>query len=293
VRIGSGLRVMVACAAVVALGGCPARNVKIAKAPSNASLQTASKSDLIAKYNQLAESIKSINAGVSMQFTGGSAYTGVAKQYPHVNGFILAQKPDTVRVIGQAPVISTKIFDMVSDGKTFSVYVPSKQEFLTGPANASGHSDKATENLRPQHLMEAIFWRAIPASEPVLVEQATDNGMGDYVLTILARGENATDLKITRKIWFERAGLTMARIQTYGDNGEIDSDIRYAGWGPFGSVQYPKQIQVDRPNDGYELTITVTKLTPNETIPGSSFVLQQPEGVKVIRVGEQGGGAQN
>jgi outer membrane lipoprotein-sorting protein len=292
-RVEAIFRVAMACAAGVAFAGCGAHNVQMAKAPSNASLQTASKSDLVAKYNQLAESIKSINAGVSMQFTGGSAYTGVAKQYPHVNGFILAQKPEMVRVIGQAPVISTKIFDMVSDGKTFSVYVPSKQEFLTGPASASGHSDKATENLRPQHLLEAIFWRAIPATEPTLLEQATDAGTGDYVLTVIARGENAADWKITRKIWFERVGMTMARIQTFGDNGQIESDIRYAGWGPFGDVQYPKQIQVDRPNDGYELTITVTKLTANETLQASSFVLAQPEGAKLIHVGEQTGSGQN
>ena len=141
-RVGAIFRTGIACAAGVAFAGCGAHNVRMANAPANAPMQTASKSDLIAKCNQLAESIQSINAGVSMQFTGGSAYTGVAKQYPHVNGFILAQKPEMVRVIGQAPVISTKIFDMVSDGKTFSVYVPSKQEFLTGPANASGHSDK-------------------------------------------------------------------------------------------------------------------------------------------------------
>ena len=292
-RVGAIFRIVVACAAGVAIGGCGARNVQMARAPSNLPLQTASKSDLVAKYNQLAESITSINAGVSMQFTGGSAYTGVAKQYPHVNGFILAQKPEMVRVIGQAPVVSTKILDMVSDGKTFSVYVPSKQEFLTGPANASGHSDKATENLRPQHLMEAIFWRAIPSGNPVLFEQASDNGMGDYVLTVVARGEGAADWRITRKIWFERAGLTMARTETYGDDGQLESDIRYAGWSPFGTVQYPKQIQVDRPGDGYELNITVTKLTANQTLEASSFVLQQPEGTKLIHVGDQTGGARN
>jgi outer membrane lipoprotein-sorting protein len=297
-RVASIFRAIVACGACVAIAGCPSRNVQMAKAPSNASLQTASKSDLIAKYNQRAESINSINAGVSMQFTGGSAYTGVATKYPHVNGFILAQKPEMVRVIGQAPVVSTKIFDMVSDGKTFSVYVPSKQEFLTGPTNATGHSEKATENLRPQHLLEAIFWRAIPASEPVLFEQAMDNGKGDsgtgdYVLTVITRAESAADWRITRKIWFERAGLTMARIQIFGDKGELESDIRYAGWSPFGDVQYPKQIQVDRPNDGYQLTITVTKLTPNETLQANSFVLPQPEGAKLIHVGAQTGSTQN
>jgi outer membrane lipoprotein-sorting protein len=256
-------------------------------------LQTATKADLVAKYNQLARSITSINAGVAIQLTAGSSYAGVIKQYHQVNGFILAQKPAFVRVIGQLPVIGTNIFDMVSDGKTFSIYVPSKNQFLTGPANLERPSEKPVENLRPQHLTEAIFWQAIPQADPVLFEQAMDNETSYYVLTTVTRGPGgSSDLRIARKIWFERAGLTMARIETYGDDGQLESDIHYTAWTPFGTVQYPKQITLARPIDGYTLTITVTKLTANETIEASRFVLQQPAGAQLVRVGEQVEGGQ-
>lgn len=287
---GRGLWLVVASAACAACitCGCGARETHVAPAAANVPLQTATKADLIAKFNHIADTIKSINAGVAMQWTSSSVYTGVIKQYPRINGFILAQRPQLIRVIGQLPVIGTTVFDMVSDGKTFSINVPSKNQFLTGSATVGRPSEKSVENLRPQHLMEAIFWAPIPESDPVLLEQATDNGTSDYVLTIATHATGSgTDWKIARKVSFERVGLTMARIETYGDDGQLESDIHYSQWGPFGDVEYPKQITLARPADGYTLAITVTKLTANETIEASRFVLQQPTGAQLVRVGEQ------
>ena len=256
-------------------------------------LQTASKTDLIAKYNQLAQSITAVNAGVTMQFTAEAQYTGVIKQYHQVNGFILAQKPADVRVIGQLPVVGTNIFNMASDGKTFEVFIPSKNQFLTGSTAMQKPSDKMVDNLRPQHLTQAIFWQPIPEADPVLFEQATDDGVNDYVLTVTTRGAGGPeDLKLTRKISFERAGLTLARMESYGDDGQLESDVHYEGWAPFGDVQYPRQIKLERPVDGYTLTINVTKLTPNQEAQASSFVLQQPAGTELVRVGEETGGGQ-
>ena len=271
----------------------------MAKPPVNVPLQTATRADLLAKYNQIAAAIHSLNSSVTMQVTSSSAYTGVVKQYHQINGFILAQQPDHVRVIGQLPVVGTNIFDMVSDGKTFEMFIPSQHKFLTGPAKLEKPSDKPVENLRPQHLMDAIFWPTIPESEPTLFEQADDNGIGSYVITVASRGANAADLHIARKIWFERVGLTLSRLEIYGADGQLESDIRYSGWSPFSpvqndaqnQVQYPKDITLNRPADGYSFAITVTKLTANQSIEASRFVLPQPAGSDLVRVGEEAGSA--
>jgi outer membrane lipoprotein-sorting protein len=271
----------------------------MAKIPGAVPLQTATKVGLLAKYNELAKSITSINAGVTMQWTSSSNNTGIIKQYPRVSGFILAQKPDLLRVIGQAPVIGTDIFNMVSDGKTFSIYIPSKNQFLTGPANLRHPSEQTVQNLRPQQLIQAIFWEPIPASDLVLLEQATDtdDGTSNYVLTVAAGGPAGTgagtNWAITRKIWFERVGLTMARIQIYGTQGQVASDIHYSSWQPMDGVQYPAQITLIRPSEGYTLAITVTKLTANQEIAPARFVLKQPAGTQLVQVGEETGSGQN
>ena len=102
-------------------------------------------------------------------------------------GSFSRQRPASIRVIGQAPVIGKNIFDMVSDGKTFSIYVPSKNEFLVGAANLERHAEKPIENLRPQHLIDALFWPPIPERVPVLLEEASEENARYYVLTVVAQ----------------------------------------------------------------------------------------------------------
>ena len=170
--------------------GCSMRQ-KTAVKPSQAPvpLQTATEDGLIQQYDQQATAITSLNASVTMQLTAGSAYTGVIKQYHEVNGFILAQKPSTIRVIGQVPVVGKKIFDMESDGNTFRIFIPSQNQFVVGPANLERPSAKPIENLRPQHLIDAIFWQAIPPGCSCAARGSDGGERSYYVLTVVRRPE--------------------------------------------------------------------------------------------------------
>jgi outer membrane lipoprotein-sorting protein len=279
--------------------GCAATQTTVKKpAAAPAPLKTATKADLIARYNRQANAITSLNASVTMTLTAGSTYTGVIKQYHQVSGFILAQKPSSIRVIGQAPVVGTNIFDMESDGETFNIFIPSQNKFLTGPANLERPSPKPIENLRPQHLTSAVFWNAIPDDAPVLMEEAREDQGQYYILTIVRLGgasENpagdSRNWQIGRKVWFDRADLSVARIETYGAGGVLAADVRYANWDSFGAVHYPRQITISRPASDYTLQIGITKLTLNEAISADRFALKQPPGTQLVRVDEETGGA--
>jgi len=251
-------------------------------------MQTASKADLIAEYNRQATAVTSLNAGVTMTLTAGSQYTGVIKQYHQITGFILAQRPSSIRVIGQAPVVGTNIFDMVSDGETFEIFIPSQNKFIVGPANIERPSAKPIENLRPQHLVNAVFLNAIPADAPVLFEQEEQGNSEFYVLTVVraTSGASPQDWEIASRIWFDRADLSIARIEMYDSGGKLVSDVRYSGWDNLGGVRYAGQISLERPENDYRLDIGVTKLTLNQTISADRFVLQQPPGTQLERVGE-------
>lgn len=279
--------------AVVAVfsAGCAA-NEKTATRPAGTPVpvQTATKQQLIAAYNQQANAIHSMNASVSMKLTAGTAYSGVFKQYHEVNGFLLAQEPASIRVIGQAPIVGTNIFDMVSDGQTFHIFIPSKNRFLVGPANLQRESAKPIENLRPQHLTEAIFWTPIPEDASVLFEADEEPGARYYVLTLLrgagdgAASGSSTDWKIVRKIWFDRADLSAARLQVYDADGNVTADVRYSQWGDFGGTRFAREIALTRPGEDYGLGITIKKLTANQPIAADRFVLQQPPGTELVDV---------
>ena len=278
--------------------GCAVSHKTAAK-PSQAPgpLQTATKAQLIDQYNQQAQAIHSLNAGVQMKLTAGSAYAGVIEQYHEVNGFILASRPASIRIIGQAPVISKNIFDMVSDGQTFSIYIPSKNKFIVGPASLERHADKPIENLRPQHLVDALFWQPIPEGAPVLIEEGSEGNGRYYVLTVVkppadsaatdSADKSSINWEIARKIWFDRADLRIIRVENFGVGGKVTSDVACSNWQPSGALTYPWQIAVSRPGDDYQLQIIIKKLTLNEPVAPDRFVLAQPPGAELVRVGEE------
>jgi outer membrane lipoprotein-sorting protein len=293
--------------------GCAVSHMTVVK-PSLAPgpLQTATKDQLLDAYNFQAQAIQSLNAGVTMKLTAGSAYSGVIEQYHEVNGFILAARPASIRVIGQAPVVGKNIFDMVSDGTTFNIYIPSKNKFLVGPANLERRAEKPIENLRPQHLVHALFWPVITDRTPVLFEETSEGSSQFYILTVLraeapqtaagpsdagdaAPGQQGTSQRpasnweIARKIWFDRADLRVSRIENFGSGGKVASDVAYSNWQTTAATSYPWQINVTRPSDAYQLQITLKKLTVNEPIAPDRFSLPQPPGTDLVNLGENPG----
>lgn len=255
----------------------------------------ATREELLDKYNTMAKGVKSLNATVELRPTAGSKYSGVIEEYHEVKAFLLAERPASVRMIGQAPVIGKTVFDMVSDAESFRVSIPSKNKFLVGPVVLERASKKPIENLRPQHLLDALLWSEIRKEEAVLFEEFNDEKARYYVLTVL-RGGYRTE--ILRKIWFNRADLQVARLQEFGPNGALLSDVRYSDWEPLtadqeqaagtpsGIASFPRAIQIERPHDDYRLELQVTKLMLNEDIPADRFKLEQPAGSELVHVGE-------
>lgn len=286
-------------AGAVLAAGCAMKHPPVAPTPSGppARLLTATRQQLIASYNDRANSVRSLNASVSMKLTAGTAYSGIIKDYHEISGFILAQKPASIRVIGQAPIVGTTIFDMVSDGATFHMYIPSKNMFLEGPANLQRESAKPIENLRPQHLVEAIFWTPLSLSAPVLFQAGDESESRYYILTVVASaapGDStatgssaAPNWQIERRIWFDRTDLSVARVQIYDPNGSVNSDINYGPWRDFGSVRFAEQIEITRPAEHYGLRIRINKLSTNTPIAPERFEMKQPPGTQLVHVGEE------
>ena len=266
-------------------GGCAVSRKRVVKPVAMQPSLSATKPDLLTRYNHLASALNSLTAQVRMTPTAGSALSGVIEQYHEVNGFILAARPASIRVIGQAPVVAKDIFDMVSDGETFRIFIPSKNKFIVGPTALQREAKKPIENLRPQHLFDALLWPEIPRTAAVLLEQIEDPPKRFYILSIAAAASGEWNL--SRKIWFDRVDLQVARIQVYGPDGAIISDARYGDWQPAGGESYPRLVSIARPADEYQLEIRITQLTLNQPVPSSRFQLAQPPGTELVQLGEE------
>jgi hypothetical protein len=264
----------------------------------------ATREELIDRYNLVARGVQTLNATVELKPTAGSKYSGVIQEYHEVKAFLLLARPASIRVIGQVPVIGKTAFDMASDGETFRVSIPSKNKFLVGPVAVTRASDKPIENLRPQHLLDAFLWPEIRMEEEVLFEEFNDEAGRYYILTVL-RGGYRTE--ILRKIWFDRADLQVSRLENFGPNGMLQTDIHLSDWRPLdapaatgaggesaapaaGAVtSFARTIVMDRPHDDYRLDLQVNKISVNEPIPPARFQLDQPPGSELVHVatGEQ------
>ncbi len=244
--------------------------------------QEATVAELVRRVNSRSEAIRTLKAKVDLEPTAGSVYSGVIKEYHDVKGFILLERPSMIRMIGQAPVVRTNIFDMVSDGEEFRLYIPPKQKFIVGKTTFRRPSKNALENLRPQHILEALLVPSIdPASEKYFREEAEEGGRRYYVLSIIEPG-GGQELSLKRKVWFDRSDLEIARLQFYGPEGAYVEDVRYADFREFQGVRYPTRIQVSRPIEDYRLSITILEATFNQPIEPEKFELKKPESAQLV-----------
>ncbi len=255
----------------------------------------ATREELLDQYNRIAHSTRTLNATVVLKPTAGSKYSGVIDEYHDVKAFLLAARPAQIRLIGQAPLVGTTVFDMASDGETFRVFIPSKHKFLVGTVAAEKNSSKPIENLRPQHLLDALLWPEIRKEESTTLREFNDENARYYVLTVLRGGYQ---LEVLREIWFDRADLHVARIEAFGPKGFLVSDVHLADWLPMenapsqntqaapsdGVSSFPRSIRLERPHDDYKLDLQVTKISLNDEIPAERFILEQPVGTELVRV---------
>src|SRR6266404_703085 len=271
-------------------------HIKLAPAQRRVA-RDATREELLEAYNRIARGTITLNATVELKPTAGSKYSGVIDEYHEVKAFVLAARPAEIRVIGQAPVIGTTVFDMASDGETFRVSIPSKNKFLVGPVAVERTSSKPIENLRPQHLLDALLWPEVRKEEAVTLREFNDENARYYILTVLRGGYQ---VEVLREIWFDRSDLHIARMLTFGPKGLLLSDIRFADWQPAdsaaaqtvpgalsnGVASFPRAIRIERPHDDYKLDLQVAKVSLNEEIPAERFKLEQPAGAEMVRVGD-------
>jgi outer membrane lipoprotein-sorting protein len=273
-----------ALAALLVAAGCHVKTTTKVPAAEIRPLLEASEADLLSRYEALSRSVRTVNAKVELAPHTGSRYSGVIEDYHKVDGFILASSPSHIRMIGKAPVAGTTVFDMVSDGEMFRISIPPKGKFIVGPARFERPSKKPLENLRPQHVLDAIFWPPLPEDHMRLFAEEQEGAARYYTLTLVRRGEKP---EIERRLWFDRADLSLSRLELFEPGGLLVSIIHYSGWqAEADGTRFPREINLERPRNDYRLDTHILTLTLNAEIAADRFHLEQPPGSELVRVGE-------
>ncbi len=276
---------LVLASLLLATPGCLVRKVAHVHAPDQTiPVRNATLAELVTKINAWSSAIHTLKATVDLEPTAGSVYSGVIKEYRDVKGFVLLQKPSTLRLQGQEPVIRTDIFDMVSSGEEFRLYIPSKHKFIIGKTTFHRPAKNALENLRPQHILQALTVAPIDAEHETSFshENQSRTQRRRYYQVEIVESPRDRHVIPRRTVWFDRADLELVRVQFYEPDGTYTEDVRYSAYQDFQGVHFPTHIEVSRPAEDYEVTITIEKATFNEPIAREKFDLQKPEGADLV-----------
>jgi hypothetical protein len=184
------------------------------------------------------------------------------------------------------PLVRSTMFDMVSDGTDFKLYIPSKGRFIVGRDAIDQPSPNKLENLRPRHFLDALVVQPVdPKTSKVILENFTDEDNAYYIVQEIRELPDG-NLRLLRQIWISRIDMNMARQMIFDDAGNVLTDARYSEWHNYDNLPFPKHIEINRPRDEYAMVLDIVKMDINKGVPTDQFVLQQPEGTTLQKVGE-------
>lgn len=272
--------------------GCLFRTRPVEDQYSKAPLKESTQQGLIDSINQQAEAIRTLKATVQIASSAGGIKKGKVTDYTDIRGYVLARKPDELHMVGLMPYVRTTAFDMVSDGREFKLWIPPKNRFVVGENRVTAlNINQPMENIRPQNIYEALLIRPIDSTEIPVLENSYEtlhDAKGhrvlqeDYELTVIKLGSGGA--RLSRKIVFSRVDLKPHRQFIYNDEGKVATDARYAEYKDYNGISFPSRIEIYRPEEEYDITLSILKLDLNTPLRDDQFVLEQPAGAQVVHL---------
>ena len=257
-------------------------------------VQTVTADQLVERLNKQWASFQSMTASVDIVASHLKEKQGEATDYPSFHANLLMRKPEMLRILGKAPLVQTVMFDLGSDGREFRLSVPPKNKAYVGKSREKGTSANWYENLRPGFLFRAFVVRGVAQDEyySVIAETLTEEDLTkrhllakpEYVLSIMRHGAEQHGLIPARVVRFDRVTLRPVEQDIYDDLGNLQTQVIYGQYQSFDGSMYPGTIFLKRPEEDYQLAVTVERVTMNPALSDEQFEVKFPQGVAPQRL---------
>lgn len=289
------VRVITILISLLPLSGCLFRSHRVEPRMSTMALHEATLEELVQRINAEAAQIQTLNATVDITPVVGGAKKGKVTEYTDISGYVLVRKPSMLRMIGLFPIVRNRAFDMVSNGKTFELSIPTKNKFFVGRNDVVLPSQQQPlESIRPQVILDALLLRPIDPQNEIAVLEAGNESVvdpkskkqveqSDYILNVIQKQPDG-DWLLSRKVIFNRGNLEPDRQIIYDKSGNVVTDARYENYTNYSGVMFPAKIEINRTQEEYSILLDVVKVKFNEPLKDNQFVLQQPPGSQLVRL---------
>lgn len=279
-----------------ALGGCLSTTRSVMQTHPPTQVLSASLDDIVKTTTARFDSIKSLKASVELQASTGGGKEGKVVTYTSFTGYILIRKPGDFHFVGLAPAIRTRMVDMVTDGKTFTLVIPPISQATTGSNTSIGTSPNSLKNLRPQFFTDSLLIRSAAPDE--LLSLVSDERIyqpdptrkyvvdePEYDLGIYRSVANSMELKTQRVIHIGRSTLMPYQQDIYDEKGQLVTVANYEEYKLFGDTTFASRITIRRPLDGLTVRLTITQLAVNQQLDDDQFEVPRiPSSYKVERL---------
>ena len=245
--------------AILPLSGClfTTRKLPVPVAPQVT--QTATAEQLVKRLNDRWDGLKTLYAKVDVQLTTQKSKEGLEKNWTSFPGIIMMRKPEMLRVYGRVPVIGSPMFNMASDGKTFTLYENAKNIAYKGPYVVTHKSPNVIENIRPGFFLDALIVRGLASDDEYSLTADTDTVedvkkkhlllVQEYILSVTERKPDSRELRPIRVVHFHRDDLLPYEQDLYDEQGNLETVVTYGAYTDFGGSKYPKTVTIKRPLD--------------------------------------------
>jgi outer membrane lipoprotein-sorting protein len=278
------------------LTGCFSTTRLVLKTQTPTVYQTASVDEVEKDVSDRDAAIKTLKAQVQVTATTGGSKEGKVKEYTSFTGYIFVQKPASLRLLLQLPLVGLRAFDMVSNGDTFTLMRASSHGdvWMQGSDKITKPSKNALENLRPVVILDSLVVPGVNPDEFVTLTESSrvlhedvhhkiETVEPDYDLSVLKR-RSGNNLQVQRVVRISRVTMLPFQQDIYDDKGEIVTQATYDGYQEYGGQQFPSVITISRPLEEWSLKINVTKLTLNGPFEADQFELAIPPGTAVQKL---------
>jgi outer membrane lipoprotein-sorting protein len=281
--------------ALLSATGCGFRSSHPVKMrTSTATLKEATLEQLVESINTNSEKLKTLKATVDIDSSVFQEKTDRVKDNPQVAGVILVRKPEMLRMRIYVPVIHNVMADMVSNGKNFELASPIKSKFYVGSNQQPVKpSPQPLENLRPQHISDALLLKPVEEGKEIAVLENTTEVVKDpknhkdvqqLAYTLLVVDKDNAGHYLSRKIVFSRTDLLPHEQSIYDRQGRLVTFVRYENFSDYSGLLLPAIVAIQRPIEGYGITISMVKVDVNVPLTDEQFVLTQPPGSQLINL---------
>jgi len=277
--------------AVLPLAGCRFTTRRLPKPIMPATVQTATPQQLVDQMNDRWDALKSLEVWAQIQFTQTKTQEGVAKDYTTIPAIILIRKPEDLRVLGQWPVVHTRMFDMVSNGQDFTLYEPTRDLAYEGSNTVTHKSANDVENLRPGFFLDSLVVRGMPPQDEYMVTADTDTiedpkrkhllEIPEYILSIMRRKPNSQELQPIRVVHFHRDDMLPYEQDLYDEQGNLQTEVTYGRYAEYGDNMFPSTVTIKQPLLGFQAVLTMQKVVENVELKNNQFELQIPPDTKI------------